>query len=481
MLLMSTKFLVQDLSWNYLSEMIRDWVKDLKNIDICRDDEEVLAGHSYEYRSEESGLLFRELVTTAGYGVEVITSNPDDGMMHILRCVLRELSQEKIGLSMQLHREMLNPSAYCSVKWHIPKVMKRIFWEEFGGSDNGLMTDNKSLLIRKDNLSLAKRIICREESYFNPIVYVSPYEDTGLYAVNYERLASDLLGMAHVVVEASPFVAKEVRKLTHDENPYNGACVVYLPNGEKFTFLPSSKGGKQNSDISKQIIEYVQSVMTATSVGVEFSFQNLLYEDLKSRVASSCGADSELEKLCEELLREKDNELAQVTEQLDVTKKELYVAQSQVESLKTALKGGRNQCDGITLQVTETDLYEGELQDVLLKLVQKEYRALCSDNRTKQSRKVHVLANILEQNELTGTDERLSDLLKVAVKTGTIDKRMKADLEKEGFEITNADNKHYKVCYKGDGRYVMAVSTTPSDHCAGENLHSAFSNMLFGY
>ena len=91
------------------------------------------------------------------------------------------------------------------------------------------------------------------------------------------------------------------------------------------------------------------------------------------------------------------------------------------------------------------------------------------------------MANILEQNELTGTDERLSDLLKVAVKTGTIDKRMKADLEKEGFEITNADNKHYKVCYKGDGRYVMAVSTTPSDHCAGENLHSAFSNMLFGY
>lgn len=481
MLLMSTKFLVHALDWSYLSQMMREWVKDLKGVDIERDDAVVLQNHAYEFQSEEFGVCFRELFTLGGYGVEVNLKNEDDGMVHTLRCVMRTvLNEEAVALSMQLHREMLNPTAHCHARWNVPKVMRRIFWEEYGGLDNGIPTDNKSLLLRRDNLELAKNIVTQTESFFNPIVYVSPYADTGLYAVNYERLASDLLGMAHVVVEASPFIANEIRKLTNDKNPYNGACMVYLPNGETFTFLPPTKTTKQN-DVSKQIIEYVQTIMAATSVGDEFSFHNLLYADLKSKVAKSHGEDSDLEKLCEELLTEKDNELLQIRSDLDNTKQELYSAQAQVLSLKDALKRGKPEIEGVTLEMTESDLYEGEIKDVLLKLIEKEYNALCSDNRTKKSRKVHVLADILEHNQMTGMDKRLSELFASAVKTGTIDNKMKTELEKEGFEINLCDNKHYKICFKGDGRYGMAISTTSSDHRAGDNLSTAFMNMLFGY
>lgn len=472
MILLSTKFnVVKGFTPSVLYDLMCKWLSDSSHYEIPIEyDNEA----EYESASEDGNQVLKIYRTDDKFGIQVIIT--DDNTTYTNTYILSQNEKQNV-VFVQLSKEYLKSTTCCTnnnVK--IPQLMRHIFWEEYGDMDNDILTDDRSLVIRKHNVDIAKGIILNEKQYMNPIVYVSPYLQTGQYATNYERLASDLLGMAHVVVEGNPNISKIIREATDGQNPYDGAIAVLMPTGERHTFVPSG------ADVTRNIINYVRETTACVSPGDEFSFQKIRYNCMLKKATELAGGNSEIEELCDSMLKEKDAELETAYEKIDKLKTDVHNQKAHIELLSAALEQAKaDNKVGVTLSVTEDDMYVGEVRDIILKILEKEYNAVNSDNKTKISRKATVLADILKNNEITGKADEIEKSFKQYFKGGTFSSDDLSEIEKLGFKLSKDGRKHYKICFNNDARYQMSVSSTPSDHRAGENLTTTYMNMLFGY
>lgn len=470
MVLFSTKFVVSsELTQDIFIRMLSEWIASSKHYEISVDYQNE---PEYEVATEDKSEVLR--IYRDENRIAVQLSKTDDSSVFTNTYVLKVVDERSV-MFVELTKEVLQPTMQKDSTIRIPKLMKEIFWQEYGGMDNDIFTDDKSLIIRRNNLNIAKGIVQNTKSYLNPIVYISPILATGKYITNYERLASDLLGIAHVVVEGSPFISDLIGKETENANPSDGSIGIYFPSGEKQIFKSS-----KSSDIGRNIVSYVREAMASVVQGEEFSFYHIRYEHLLDKLNAISG-DDELAKLYDEVITEKDARINELTRDLDNTKKDLLNANAHVTSLQTALESSSgDKC--VSLNVTESDLYVGEMKDVVLKVLRKEYQSIKDDSRTSKSRKVTVLRDILENNQLTGKDEEIRKSFRDSIKSGTLNAEQLSDVERLGFVVAMEGKKHYKITFNNDSRYQMSFSSTPSDsQHAGENLASSYMNMLFGY
>lgn len=472
MILLSTKFpVISELTPEILSDLLSDWIGSSNHYSLSVD----YNGESeYEVSSEDEKQVLKIYRTDDKFAIQL--TKTDDTSIYTNTYILSTVGEQPL-VFVQLAREFLKPTQQRYSSLRVPKLMRMIFWQEYGGMDGNILVDDKSLIIRRNNMEIAKRIVLNEFSYINPIVYVSPYSDNGTYATNYEKLAADLLGIAHVVVEGSPYISEMISVVTDGKNPQNGNIAIFLPTGERKEFSV-----EESHDLTKHVIGYVRDMMAVVTPGEEFSFQKIRYNYLLSKASELAGGNAELEELCDAMLKEKDDECERLREELDAVKRDLHNANSHVESLQAGLDAAKE--DGVSsvqLNVTESDFYPGEMKDVVLKVLKKEYNALNTDKRAGKSRKVSVLKDIVEHNELTGKDEEIEKSFKECVKDGVLQLDKLSEVERLGFQVSLEGKKHHKILFNGDARYQMSVSTTPSDYRAGENLAAAYLNMLFGY
>lgn len=476
MILLSTKFpVIPEFTADVLASMLQDWILESHHYNLPVD----YKGESeYDIVSDDEKQVLRIVRTEDKFAAQF--SCTDDNSVYVNTYILSSSGETPL-VFVQLTKELLKPTPQSYSPLRIPKLMRRIFWEEYGGMDGQILTDDKSLIIRKNNVDIAKKIVLNEELFVNPIVYVSPYLDTGKYATNYEKLASDLLGVAHVVVEGSPYISNVISEATNGENPKDGSVAIFLPTGEKQMFVPKDMVNDGVNNMTKNITTYVRDMMSVVTPGDDFSFQKIRYNYLLSKATELSGGNKELEQLCEDMLADKDSELASLRDELDKCKQDLYTANSKVESLQNALSVSKDDVTGISLSVSEEDLYLGEIKDVILKVLEKEYKAINTDNKAGKSRKAAVLKDILDNNEQTGKDDEIRKVFKESVKDGTLSPDKMSEVERLGFHVSMNGDRHYKVTFNGDARYQISIATTPSDHRAGENLTTTFMNMLFGY
>lgn len=473
MVLLSTKFAVlPDFTSEVLVSLLTKWIKESSHYDL---DVQYEGQDEYELCAEDETSWLKIYRTDDKFAVEF--SHKDDLSLYTNTYILSTSIPDKPLIFVRLTRELLKPVSRDKSVLRIPKLMRMIFWEEFGGMDNNILTDDKSLIIRRSNVDVAKGIVEKSAEYVNPVVYVSPYLENGKYATNYEKLASDLLGIAHVVVEGSPFISTMIHQATEGANPQNGEIIVFLPTGEFQSFAPNS------TDLTSKVIQYVRDTMAVVTPGEEFSFQKIRYDYLLRKATEACGGNEELERLWDEMLTEKDGELASLHWELDAAKQSLYDVNMKYKALLDSLQ----HCDepekecSVQLCSTEKELYPNEMKDVILRVLEKEYKMISSDSAAGNSRKAHVLKNVLNNNEQSGMDDKLHGIFKKVFKDGTVDKKYLTELERLGFQVAMNGNRHYKIAFNGDSRYQISVATTPSDHRAGENLTSTYMNMLFGY
>ena len=135
----------------------------------------------------------------------------------------------------------------------------------------------------------------------------------------------------------------------------------------------------------------------------------------------------------------------------------------------------------MNLTVTEHDLYDGEICDVLLKLISKEYNAMSGDKNTRVCRKAIVLKNILDNNNVSGKDEEIKSAFKSILGDGIINNTIINDLERIGFNVILDTNNHYKLMFNNDDRFKTFMACTRSDYRGNDNMISDFMNTLFGY
>jgi hypothetical protein len=475
-MLLNTRFYVDKLLTRQLFlQLASDWLSTSDNyslpaIEFNFDTED------YQIESEDGNqkLVINNYVEKFLFQL-VINS---DGATYVTNFVLDDIS-EKPSLHVSHDKTFAVMSAMNDKRQNvrIPNLLKTIFWNEYGDSDGCLPTDNKAITIRKNDVSLAASIVNQTTQFLNPIVYVSPNNQSGSPELDCEKVAQELMGQAHVVVEGSPYVANQVRQLTDGKNPFNGSVRIFLPGGETKTFYNRREGS-----FDYAVINAVRRMMSSVSIEDEFNISKIRQAHVFAKLAN--GEDKELYQLCEAMLSDKDSELEYLKTELSETKKQLRAAESKAESLQDGYN--KNEDDEtsnfVKLSVDSAEMYDGEIVDVILRVIQKEYNSMKDDQTLASSRKFDVLGDVLEHNFPRTTDTELINCIKSAFKDGALSREGIGYLQSAGFVVEkNGRQAHYKIYREGFEKYSATFSATPSDKARGvKNCVSDFCNVLFG-
>ena len=122
----------------------------------------------------------------------------------------------------------------------------------------------------------------------------------------------------------------------------------------------------------------------------------------------------------------------------------------------------------------EREFYTDEIKEIILDIM-SEYQKNCWED----SRRWHIISDLLESNEFKGLPDKRKEQLKNALKGyKNLNGSLKGLLETLGFEISD-DGKHYKWTYYGDHRYVATAAKTCSDGRVGMNLSAIIEKLMF--
>lgn len=121
----------------------------------------------------------------------------------------------------------------------------------------------------------------------------------------------------------------------------------------------------------------------------------------------------------------------------------------------------------------EADFYEGEIREIILEILEDYSR-----NVQKDTRRDHIVMDLLENNNFEHIPAKRREQIKVALKGyKSLSGSLRGLLESMGFVITD-DGKHYKWTYFGDHRYSATMAKTSSDNRAGMNMASLIDNLM---
>ncbi|MBK8097626.1 MAG: hypothetical protein IPK26_10995 [Planctomycetes bacterium] len=347
-----------------------------------------------------------------------------------------------------------------------PVVVRTLLNDLGGGADAALDVLNVAHRLDNADVDLAARLLTGRTKCRLPVVYVSSGFDGG-YTLDCDRLASDLAGMAHVVVEPNRPFSLRLKLDVGDENVYGGTIGVYWPDGagRRSFFL----GGAHDTpgDLAHAIIDEVRSALVNRR-----SLDRCTWSAVQTLVSRSAldalkaAGSQEVDKYCDEF----DKELKAKDDLLRGAEKEIGRLQAEIRKYEARAPMGA----GLVLRTgTESDLFESEIADIVRDAMED-----AASRVTADSRRAHVLAAILAANAVGGAAgkmrERVKDLLRGMT---TVDAKIRRGLEDLGFAIDD-DGKHYKIVFKSDDRYTFTLPKSGSDHRGGLNAASDIGRLF---
>jgi hypothetical protein len=368
-------------------------------------------------------------------------------------------------LSLQVSCEALN----TAVRLPAPKkpyFIRQALSELGGGMDGSVPVADRPFRLAEDEAHVAAALILGTANNRLPIVYVSA-SYKGEHLADPDKLAKFLSGTAHVVVEPNRNFSFQVKTLTSARNVYGGTIGVYWPEStaRKVYFLdgelPDSRA--LQVEIANDIRVALSNRRLRTNCNWAYlkeTLSRIRYDLLKAQGSTEVNQyteafDAELEAK-EGRLREAEQEIARLNAELA-----RYASTAQ-HATGGLLKPGKEQ-----------DLYENEITDIVVDALRDALR-----NSRPDSRRQHVLSDLIGANASTGMREKLEEEIKSLFKTyREMDARTRSALARLGFDVSE-DGKHFKAVFQGDGRYTFVLPKTSSDHRGGRNLASDITNTL---
>ncbi|MCB1367975.1 MAG: hypothetical protein KDK00_09440 [Rhodobacteraceae bacterium] len=339
-----------------------------------------------------------------------------------------------------------------------PVLVKQIIDCANGGTDGKLEVSDIPHYFSTDELEIARDVILGRASFALPVVYVSSQDDDRL-PINAEKLAYDLGGLAHVVVEPSRSFSFLLKDETGGRNPYAGAIGLALPGKPISSRLIPS--GDENG-IREEVIALVRRVFggKVASRGKEWGeLQQMLLRDARKRL-------SEVEQSgnVDEWIANFEQELQEKQEQIGKLKWEN-------ESLRQSVAAhlGESHLSQVLDRLRDMigELYEGELLDRLRNAV----ACASSANFAVSDRDIAAmdeLVSLIPQSSMSGV--KLLELQR-ASNTGSTNDVISNFLREYGY-TRSEKGKHIKFLppssFPGLGQVTMAK--TPSDHRFGDNM-----------
>lgn len=349
-----------------------------------------------------------------------------------------------------------------------PVVVRTVLESLGGAADGPLPIRDTAHILTNTDIDLAAKLIRGDAGCRLPIVYVSARFQGG-YILDVNRLAADLSGMAHVVVEPNRPFSVRLQLEVDSENVYGGTIGIYWPEGggRRAFFLggdystPGHLAGAIKDEVRAALLNR-RPIARCTWAYVRETASRQAILSLKA--SGSKAIDEYVEKFDQEI-EAKNQRLEEAESEIQRLRNELRVYEARAGTASGGLlRLGR-----------ERDLYPNEVLGILLDAIED-----AATRVQHVSRRQHVLrsileANRLEENPLEGRREQLKRLLRG---TSTIDGKLRRELEDMGFSISE-DGKHFKLVFQGDDRYTFTLPKSGSDWRGGLNAASDIGRLLF--
>lgn len=412
---------------------------------LPRDDGTFAVGFRYEL-PDDNGLLWR---TEA-----VLNSGREDAFLTVRVTCLSNMDGAPV----------LSPKR--------PYFLKLVLKSGWGASDGEIQVSDSPRYLDESEVELANRCVSGVSSVLLPVIYVSASNNDHVI-IEPSKLAYDLGGIAHVVVEPSREFSFELRNVCGGLNPYGGALGVSLPDRPNVVrFVPTDEHHKMDAErLNARLTEFVSSRVT------RFGLDWYLLQEESART---------LRQKLSDQVRVSENKL--LDELSDVFRSELAAKEDEITQLKNRISALQarsvsnisnsvNLVDTVVLEERIPQIYKGEVSDRIAKLL--EY-AKNNPAGLFEDRDMHIFASLSAMLPKSVEGIALKQQLKAAgsdYKKAPM--RIGQFLEDLGFTKSD-EGKHSKYIppsnIRGLGQVTMAK--TPSDHRSGKNNVSIVTKAL---
>lgn len=342
-------------------------------------------------------------------------------------------------------------------KYNKPHIIKMLFEQNFCSDEGVFPVTDKAIKLSDEHLKTCADIMLGKQNTDLPIVYVS-YDsyNKNHYALDYNKLATELSGMAIVLVEPNKDFALKLRECVHDNNAYNGFIGIYFPNTTYKEIIPFTDYDKLTIKINTIINAVRQAALNHANFSD--SWENLLIQYHKYKNEQQNNDDEAILKLYEE-------EKEQMQEKINSLQTQLNNKTAQLDSL--SIKYSHSKAITINIENIQ-EFFPNEIKDCILTSLKQYFNKNGIPNNT---RTYEILNSVLQINELSCTGKAIYKEIKDALNSKSLDERRKR-LKNCGFEVSQGP--HDKVKFHND-KYTFSISNSPSDHRNNDNL---FSDMM---
>lgn len=349
-----------------------------------------------------------------------------------------------------------------------PVVIRTLLQELGGASDSLLRVGSFPLHFDNADIDLAARLIAGTSGCRLPIVYVSAGFQ-GTYIVDSGRLASDLAGMAHVVVEPNRPFSLRLKIEVDSENVYGGTVGVYWPDGGGRRSFFIGREFESPDEVARAIFEEVRTALTNRRPldRCTWAFVQEAVSRQAIRTLRASGSQA-IEKYVETF----DKELEAKAQRLEDAEKEITRLRAELRIYEARLPAG---AASLLKAGSEQDLYPNEVLAIVRSAIEDATTRVPAD-----SRRQHVLTAVLEANPASEdiAGKRREELKQLLRGSKGVDAKLRRGLEEMGFSITE-DGKHYKLVFQGDDRYTFTLPKSGGDHRGGLNAAGDIARLLF--
>ena len=260
-----------------------------------------------------------------------------------------------------------------------PVVVRSVLESLGGAADGPLPIRDTAHILTNTDIDLAAKLIRGDAGCRLPIVYVSARFQGG-YILDVNRLAADLSGMAHVVVEPNRPFSVRLQLEVDSENVYGGTIGIYWPEGggRRAFFLggdystPGHLAGAIKDEVRAALLNR-RPIARCTWAYVRETASRQAILSLKA--SGSKAIDEYVEKFDQEI-EAKNQRLEEAESEIQRLRNELRVYEARAGTASGGLlRLGR-----------ERDLYPNEVLGILLDAIEDAATRVQHD-----SRRQHVL------------------------------------------------------------------------------------------
>lgn len=459
----------------FVAEIIA-WLRGMDHQTVLSSKSETeLDGANVHIRSDTGETLrMRELQENNSWSAVGARHDLPDNQGRIWRteCVLKRFAAEDGQDLIRLRTQCIATAPGTKIETpRKPYLIKTLLKENWGGTDRQLQISDQPVWLKNtgDGLSIASDITFGDATKWLPVLYVSATGNSSwLFNIHkIEKLAYDLGGIAHVVVEPNRTFSFKLRDKTEARNAYGGTLGLSVPGQgivRQYDLGWENQDGNELISAIKAAILALRSQMPAS--GWDWAdLQEQALRDQRERERAQLTAE-EIEKLYQ---GEIDNLQDKIRQQ-----------KQQIEAASTESAGTfEGEFSTINLvRLLGPEIYPGEISDRLrlaAKLALSDAERLGLDQRSKA-----ILQRTVKRFPAAPALAELSQDLQRATKNP---KRMAKELisllNRHGYH-EKADNKHIRLVAKNDyeGLEPITIAKTPSENRGLKNIQKQIERTL---